>query len=338
MEVLRLPPWDWDRAAVAPCQQVGFARAMTKLGYWPLYLREDDQLALALVRGWFPGIRRITARANLFAPGADPAFVREALRSLGGVGIPYVKVGDTMWGVRWGELPPNWPFPRTRIVRRHTFVLDLQRSEDALVEMMQGAERKIRRSEREGVVVRPVERPEELSAFCRLSRETSDRIRSRSAYTAFPNEFFEVIFRTLAPSGIARFYLGWHKDQPLAGYLFLRSADTMLYYLGGSTRDRELTAKQAPAAVFWHAIREARREGVARFDLGGCTPTDDPNDPRHGVYAFKKRWGGRLEVFSNLEVVLSRVPFYLQERVLSPLWDRAHPLFFKILPVRDGLQ
>jgi lipid II:glycine glycyltransferase (peptidoglycan interpeptide bridge formation enzyme) len=105
----------------------------------------------------------------------------------------------------------------------------------------------------------------------------------------------------------------------------------MLYYLGGSTRDRELTAKQAPAAVFWHAIRQARLLGMARFDLGGCTPTSDPNDARYGVYTFKKRWGGRIETFYNHEVVLSPAAVRFQEQVLSPAWDRLHPLYFRLM-------
>lgn len=334
MEVLNAPPPGWDRLVTAPCQTAGFAHAMTRMGYRPLYLRTADHAALALVRGWMPGIGRLTARANLFAPGASPDFVGQAVAALSRRGIPHVKVGDTMWGLRWGHMPAGWAFPRTRLVPRHTFVLDLQESEAALLKSMDGAERKIHKAEREGVVVRPVETADDLRAFCQLTKETSDRVRSRWAYTDFPGAFFESLHASLAPSGVARFYIGWYKDRPVAGCLFLCSADTMLYYLGGSTRDRELTAKQGPAAVFWHAIRDAARLGLPRFDFGGCTPTEDPADPRYGVYAFKKRWGGRLEAFENLEVVLSPASFYFQERVLSPLWDRIHPLYFALTRLR----
>jgi lipid II:glycine glycyltransferase (peptidoglycan interpeptide bridge formation enzyme) len=110
----------------------------------------------------------------------------------------------------------------------------------------------------------------------------------------------------------------------------------MLYYLGGSTRDRALTGKQAPAAVFWRAMRDARRLGLTRFDFGGCTPTKDASDPRHGVYRFKKAWGGKLETFANLEVVLSPMAHGLQQRVVSPLWDRLHPLYFRLRGRGDG--
>lgn len=334
MQASHIPLSGWDEGVSAPCQYVGFARAMTSMGYRPLYLRNGGCEGLALVRGWAPGIRWITARANLFAPGANPDFVREALKSLARMGIPYVKVGDTMWGIGWDTFPEEWPFRRSKVIRRHTFVLNLESSEGVLLKAMNGAERKIRKAEREGVIVRPIDSADDLEAFCQLSKETSARVRARTPYTEFPDAFFRILYHSLSPSGTARFYIGWYKDHPIACCLFLCTKETMLYYLGGSSRDRDLTAKQASSAIFWHAIREAKRLGMTRFDFGGCTPTDDPKDPRYGVYTFKKRWGGRLEVFYNLEVVISPVAFYLQERVLSPLWDRLHPAYFNFIQRR----
>lgn len=330
------PPAHWASLTRLPCQAPGFAAAMATMGYRPVFMWDSAQGALVLVRGAFPGLRWLTARANVFADSAEPEFVAEVLRALKALGVSYVKVGDTMWGPRWEGLPPLWAFSRTNLIRRHTFTLDLGESDAALLKGMDGAERKIRKAEREGVVVRPVESPEDLQAFCSLAKQTSDRVRVRTAYTDFPSPFFEVTHRLLSPAGVARFYVAWFEDCPLAGCLFLCSSTTMLYYLGGSTRDRQLTAKQAPAAVFWHAIREARSLGFGKFDFGGCTPTADRDDSRYGVYAFKKGWGGALETFSNLEVILGAQQYYVQEHVLSPLWDRVHPLLFKLMNLRGS--
>jgi len=336
MKISDTPPPGWDALINAPCQMAGFARAMTTMGYRPLFLASPEGVALALVRGAIPGLARLTARANLFAPGADRTFLLKAVEALRRRGIPTVKVGDTMWGARWSDTGPDWPFPRTRVVTRHTFALDLQQEERALRKQMQGADRKIRKAESEGVEVREAVTAEDVAAYCRLSQETSDRVRRRTAFTDFPDALFETVHREMVPTGVARFYLAWYKDKPLAGCIFLCSRDSMLYWRGGSVRDRELTAKQAPAAIFWHAIRAARRLGLSTFDFGGCTPTGDPNDPAYGVYAFKKRWGGRLETFFNLEIVLRAPEHFLQERVLSPLWDRLHPLYFALLQRRHA--
>jgi hypothetical protein len=326
----RVPPAGWDAQVAAPCQTVGFARAMSTMGYTPLYLSSERGTALGLVRGTTGPLRRVLSRANVFAPGARPEFVREVLEALAAWGVPHVKVGDTMWGVPSPHVGDPAAFRDLSVTERHTFVIDLAQDEAALLGRMDGAARKIRKAEREGVTVTEASSPADIDAYCGLSSETSARVRSRTAYTDFPPHFFHAIYRELAPSGVARFYIAWYKDQPLAGCLFLCSGSTMLYYLGGSGRDREMTAKQAPAAVFWHAIREAKRLGMTRFDLGGCTPTTDENDPRYGVYTFKKRWGGDLEVFYNLGVVLSPTVVGLQDRVVGPAWDLLHPLYFKL--------
>jgi hypothetical protein len=331
MNTYPAPPIGWDDLVTAPCVTAGFARAMTTLGYRPIFLRSSAGAALALVRGEMPVLGRLTARANLFAPGAGRAFVREAVGALKRRGIPTVKVGDTMWGVPWKDLGSDWPFPRSRVIPRHTFILDLSQDERTLRKNMEGADRKIRKAENEGVKVREATGPEDIAAYCRLSQETSERVRTRTAFTHFPDALFQAVYREMAPTGAARFYLAWHGDQPLSGCIFLCSRDTMLYWHGGSVRDRALTAKQAPAAIFWHAIRAARAEGMRSFDFGGCTPTDDPTDPAYGVYAFKKRWGGRLQTFYNLEIVPGAPQYFLQERVLAPLWDWLHPLYFALI-------
>lgn len=334
LQVSETPPPGWDGPAAAPVQTVGFARAMATMGYHPLYLTDGVETGLALVRGAVPGLGRLTARANLFAPGAGRAFVREAVGALGRRGIPAVKVGDTMYGVPWGDPGPGWPYARTRVIPRHTFVLDLALDNKGLRKQMDGADRKIRKAEKEGIEVREAAGLDDVRAYCGLSSETSDRVRARTAFTDFPDALFERVWTEMVPTGSARILLGWFEGRPLAGCVFLVGADTMLYWRGGSVRDRDMTAKQAPALVFWHAIRMARDMGLKHFDFGGCTPTEDPEDPAYGVYAFKKRWGGRLETFYNLEIVLGPARHLLQERVLGPLWDRLHPLYFALLARR----
>lgn len=308
---------------------------MSVLGYRPMYLSDGRQAALALIRGAFPGVGRLTARATVLAPGVDEGFVREALRCLGRSHISYVKVGDTMWGLPADAPWMTWAAPGTRVVTRHTFALDLAQGADALLKKQDVSVRtSIRRAERSGVKVHEITSPDDLEKYCTLAGETSGRIRAFASYTDFPAEFFVRLQTHMAPTGAAKMYLAYHDDVPLAGAIFLCGRGRIVYFAGASTRERRWTSLQAPTAILWHAMREAMDVGMTTFDLGGCTPTDDPRDPRYGVYAFKKRWGGQLETFYNLEVVLSRLPFYLQEHVISPLWDRLHPLYFRF--VRGG--
>jgi lipid II:glycine glycyltransferase (peptidoglycan interpeptide bridge formation enzyme) len=137
-------------------------------------------------------------------------------------------------------------------------------------------------------------------------------------------------WQRLAPAGHARIFLARHGGALIAGILCLVHGDTMLYFQGASTRDRAQTLYQAPAACFWAAIRAARAMGLRRFDFGGCTPDADPGDPRHGVWEFKKKWGGTLERFYNAEIALSPRVVAVQDRLVAPLWQRVHPLWWRV--------
>ena len=330
-------PAHWESMARWPVERAGFGHAMSWMGYRPLYAHDGQRGALALVRGGAPLLGRLTARANVYTSHGDPHFLAQVLGGLAARGIPHVKVGDTMWGTGWLGAPEAWPLPRTAFTVRHTFQVDLSQAEDALARRQDASVRaSIRKAQKAGVRVAEIRSPDGLDAYCALAGETTARVRRQTAYTDYPAAFFAELYRQLAPADAARFYVATIDDTPLAGAVLLCSADRVLYFAGASTRDRRWTALQAPTYVLWAAMLDARKRGHRWFDLGGCTPTEDPADPRHGVYAFKKRWGGDLERFGNLEVVLSPASVYLQERVIAPLWDRMHPLYFKLLAMRKA--
>jgi hypothetical protein len=322
------PPATWSSLARDAVQLTGFAEAARRLGYRPYYVSRGDAAALVQIRDPLPGLG-VFGRAYVYPSGEDAGFLAEVLAAIARRRVPFVRVGNTMWGVR-DRASLALPGHRLSIIERHTPVLDLTRTEEALLRGMQGAERKIRKAERESVEVSEAASLDDVRAYHALSRETADRIRSRSTFTELPFGFFEEIWRRLVPAGQARIFLGRHHGELIAGSLFFVHGDTMLYYQGASTRDRAQTLRQAPAACFWTAIRAAKAMGLARFDFGGCTPTADPTDPRYGVWEFKKKWGGELQTFYNAEVFLSPRVVALQERVMGPLWQRVHPFLWRL--------
>jgi hypothetical protein len=116
----------------------------------------------------------------------------------------------------------------------------------------------------------------------------------------------------------------------LAGGTFVMTDQRFAYLHGCSTRDRELTPKQGPTALFWHAMRLACSLGCTTFDMGAVTPTTDPTHPHYSVYEYKKGWGGRLEAVQAGDVVVSPWKFRFQDSVLAPMWDRFHPVYLRL--------
>ena len=322
------PPAGWKGLVRDAVQLPEFAEAGRHLGYVPYYVERGGAAALVQIRDPLPALG-LLGRAYVYSSGEDRAFLDDLLTALVRRRIPFVRVGNTMWGVRD---PASLALERRRVelIERHTVVLDIVHDEKALLHGMRGAERKIRKAEREGVEVTEARSLADVEAYHALSRDTADRIRTRSRFTELPLAFFVEVWRRMVPAGHARIFLARHEGQLIAGNLFVIHGDTMLYYQGASTRDRAQTLRQAPAACFWAAIRAARALGLGRFDFGGCTPTNDPSDQRYGVWEFKKKWGGELVRFHNAEVLLAPRVVALQDRVVAPLWQRVHPLLWRL--------
>ena len=322
------PPDNWKSIARDPLQLPEFADAARHLGYRPYYVARGHAAALVQIRDPLPALG-VFGRAYVYPTGDDRAFLTDVIGALARRRIPFVRVGNTMSGV--GERAGlSVAGRRVTIIPRFTPVLDIGRDEPTLLAGMDGAERKIRKAEREGVEVTEARSLADVQAYHALSSDTADRIRTRSRFTELPLAFFVDIWRRMVPAGHARLFLARHDGQLIAGNLFLIHGDTMLYYQGASTRDRAQTLRQAPAACFWAAIRAARALGLTRFDFGGCTPTDDPHDPRYGVWEFKKKWGGELVTFYNAEIALAPRVVALQHHVVAPLWQRLHPFLWRL--------
>ena len=322
------PPPGWSSLARDAVQLDTFAEATRHLGYRPYYVARGEAAALVQIRDPLPRLG-VFGRAYVYPSGEDAEFLGAVLAAIARRRIPFARIGNTMWGVR-DRASLVMPGRTMDVVTRHSIVLDVTRDERQILAGMDGAARKIRKAGREGVEVTEAQSLADVEAYHRLSCETADRIRARSRFTELPLAFFVDMWRRMIPAGQAQLFLARHDGALIAGTLFVIHGDTMLYYQGASTRDRAQTLRQAPAACFWAAIRAARARGLAHFDFGGCTPTTDVADPRYGVYEFKKKWGGTPVTFYNAEVRLAPRVVALQERVLAPLWQRLHPLLWRL--------
>ena len=141
----------------------------------------------------------------------------------------------------------------------------------ALAAMHTKARSQVRKAMRRGVVVSEITTEAELRDYFALARATAARIRGRDLIAALPDSFFVSVFRTMVPRGQAVFLIARAEERPLAGALFLKSAERLTYYHGVSTRDPELAPSQGPSAIVWHAMRLARESGIGCFDHGAVS-------------------------------------------------------------------
>jgi lipid II:glycine glycyltransferase (peptidoglycan interpeptide bridge formation enzyme) len=323
-------PAGWDSRISFPILSEGFAEALRRVGYRPHFVEDARDRALVLLRSIpLPLARRWTLRAKVYVDRGDPAFCRALLVRLQQMGVAHVKLNDERHG-----LPDTtaWSWPGVQPVPRHVFHIDVAgRTDDELRQAMQDpVPRNIRKSQRAGVVVEEMKSEDDLRAFTALMEDTSARMRARHVAAVYPAAFFVTAFQMMVPRGQALFFLARADGEPIAGQMYLVSRDKLTYYHGASTRARELTPKQGPTAVFWHAIQFARDRGISVFDLGGANPTTDPADVHFSVTEFKRRWGGRHVMIPCADVVLSRTKVAFQDHCLKPFWDRAHTVYLRM--------
>ena len=328
MNLMSTAPWGWDDRIAFPLQSVGYAHAAHALGHRAFFAEDECGIALVLVRRVpVPLLGAWTARAKVYAHARNSAFLPELVARLRALGVSHVKLGDAMWGVG-GGLPQDW-----RSLRRilyHVFINDLRLPDEALLAAVRGAVRRDIRRAMACVTVTEVRTPADFRDYLMLAAQTGQRMRSLDLAAVYPASYFRTILREMVPRRQAVLFIARAGETPVAGGLFMASGDRFVYLHGCSTRDRALTPKQGPSAVFWHAMRFARARGCTVFDMGAVTPTDDRSHPHFSVYEYKKGWGGRLETVESGELVVSPSKYRFQEFVLAPMWDRLHPLYLRL--------
>jgi hypothetical protein len=299
---------------------------MRALGHRPLFAEHDHGHAVAFIRNVsIPVLRSWTARAKVYLDRADPRFVSELLARLADTGVGYVRLGDPVWPLAQGAPTGRAVVQETA---HHVFLYDPRVGEEALLAGMDSKARThLRKAQREGVVVSPVEREAELREYCALAAQTATRMRRRDVAAGLSEGFFGTVYRTMVPRGQARFLMARADGRPLAGALYLLSPSRMTYFHGASTRDPELARKQGPTALLWEALRHAHRLGLECFDHGAVTVTEDPAHPHYPVYQFKRRFGGRLTPVTSGEIVLSPMKYGFQKHVMMPVWKRVHQVY-----------
>lgn len=322
IKLLAQPPADWSLKARWPIQLPAFADALRTLGYTPFYATDGAAAALVQLRGHWPLAGRLLARAYVYPSNETAPFVEDLLAALQRRGIPFVRFGNTMWGVTRPESFAAFP---AALQERFTFVVDTTQPEENLFSAIDAKKRtKVRSAQKQGVTIREAATRADIHRLVPVLTATGARAGARGISIVTPAVFFETILDTMVPQRQAVYYIAEYQSQPIAVMLNFIHGDTMLYYAGGSLR--EFAKQNASSLLQWHAIQQCRARGLRRYDLGGCSPNLPETDARYGVFSFKREWGGALEKFYNAEIYLSPRVKATQDFLRERIW----PLYLRL--------
>ena len=80
-----------------------------------------------------------------------------------------------------------------------------------------------------------------------------------------------------------------------------------LVYNNLSGHSHEAFEMQAPTLLLWEIIKRCRKEGARPFNLGGCKiGAVKEESPVHGVYVYKKVFGGNCLECGDARKILRR--------------------------------
>jgi lipid II:glycine glycyltransferase (peptidoglycan interpeptide bridge formation enzyme) len=191
------------------------------------------------------------------------------------------------------------------VARRYEFELDLTDDEKTLWERIDKTRRqRIRKAMKNGVEVREFPVDEGVSHLRRLQAESWVRIVARGGPALEGRESVgEDPVAILTRSGLGRTVGGFVDGVCVSASLFTSFNGVAYYTLSG--HDARALETHAPSLVLWEMALRFKGQGTQRFNFGGCgIEALGASSPEHGVYVFKKSFGGAIIECASGEKVL----------------------------------
>ena len=173
---------------------------------------------------------------------------------------------------------------KNTILIPRTLILDLRKTGDELLEAMTKKTRQyIRKSGREGVVLKQVTSREEIAKCLEVYHETA----VRANFALHGDDYYYDVHEKL---GDASVIFAAFEGEKLLSFVWLAVSGRTAFelYGGMNNRGQELRANYA---LKWHAITTCKRWGIARYDMNGLL-----ND---GVSTFKQGFASHEDLLAG---------------------------------------
>jgi peptidoglycan pentaglycine glycine transferase (the first glycine) len=184
------------------------------------------------------------------------------------------------------------------------WMCDLQATHERQLEwqkahgMRSNLPRYLSRAEKEGVVVRHSDSPEDLEIFIEMLAHLDHR---KNGIGAYPYDFYRRQLAALASSGLERIFIAEHNGHPLAAALVAVYGDEASY-LWGASYDCERRLR-APHYMHFKIMRYAYERGCRRYNFWGVVSNKNhhPGYKGYGYSEFKRSFGGYVEHYQRAQ-------------------------------------
>ncbi len=193
-------------------------------------------------------------------------------------------------------------------------ILNLEKSEEEILSSAsQGFRRKLRKAEKENIVVETSQDPKTAKTFYKLEVDHA----KRQKFVAFSEDFLVKQFEAFAKNNEVIMYTAKKDGEILAQNFMIFYGNEASYHYGVST---PLGTKFSAAPLLHiEAMREARNRGIKRYNLWGIVGLDEKKHRFYGVSEFKRSFGcEELKYTPAHDLILSK-PKYLINKIVESI-------------------
>ena len=197
-------------------------------------------------------------------------------------------------------------------------VLDLNKSEEEILAgAAQGLRRKIRKANKTGITVEVSTDPKDIKKFYEIQLETA----ARHKFVEFSEDFLQKQFEAFAKYDEVKLYAAKLDGEILAQNFMIFYGKEASYHYGVST---ELGTKYSGAPLLhMQAMRDAREQGITRYNFWGITGLDETKHRFYGVSQFKRSFGvDELKYLHAHDLVIEPTKYkinYLIEKIRAKI-------------------
>ncbi len=206
----------------------------------------------------------------------------------------------------------GWRFSDSQVQFRNTLCIELGLSEDEILMTMSGnTRRKIRSASKKGVSARTADEGD-LAVLYRLYQVTAER----DGFLIRPFEYYERAWQAFMQAGLAQALIAEYGGQAIAQVILFHFGKKCWYFYGASINSER--QRMPNYLLQWEAIKWAKAQGYAEYDMWGAPNVFDESDSLWGVYQFKRGFRGKLARHIGAWDYLPRPGFYRVYKIIMP--------------------
>lgn len=206
----------------------------------------------------------------------------------------------------------DWRYSDSQVQFRNTLCIDLGRCEDELLAAMSGnTRRKIRVAAKKGVTIRAAS-AEDLPRLYQLYRVTG----RRDGFPIRPFDYYHRAWLAFMRAGLAHALIAEYRGVAIAHVILFHFGGKCWYFYGASANEER--GRMPNYALQWEAMKWAKAQGYATYDMWGAPDSFDESDSLWGVYQFKRGFRGVLTRHIGAWDFASRPLLYYTYEQLAP--------------------